>query len=50
MAKYDKEDNVEIYFEDLKEDAQNTLLDVYGISKPEDMNWDIQPIAIIPKP
>lgn len=50
MARYNSEDDLEIYFEDLSKEAQNFLLDMYGISKPEDLNWDTVPIAIIPKP
>lgn len=38
----------EIYFHDLKEKVQQELLDFYGIESPEDMNWDVFPVAIIP--
>lgn len=38
---------MELYFYDLKEEAQKALLDETGIKEPEDMNWDVFPIAII---
>lgn len=34
----------EIYFCDLTEEAGKQLLEFYGISSPEEANWDIQPI------
>lgn len=36
---------IEIYFDDLKPEAQKELLDKLGTT-PEDENWDIVPIAI----
>ena len=38
----------EIYFSDLKEDAQKRLLQAVGVNEAKDMNWDIDmcPIAI----
>lgn len=37
----------DIYFSDLKEDAQKELLNAVGAKDPEEMNWDmdILPIA-----
>lgn len=35
----------EIYFEDLKEDAQKQLLEYMGINSPEQLNWDSFPIV-----
>lgn len=44
----------EIYFSDLKEDAQKQLLDLLGYESPEDANWNsefkyrnITPLAIL---
>jgi len=37
----------EIFFEDLKEDCQQRILEQFGISSPEKMNWDIFPLATI---
>lgn len=38
----------EIYFSDLNEEAQKEILNFTGITKPEEMNWDIDmaPIAL----
>jgi len=38
---------IEIFFHDLKEEAQRALLEAYDVSSPEDMNWDIVPIGVI---
>ncbi len=35
---------MEIYFSDLTEDAQKRLLEIFGISSPKEMNWDVIPI------
>lgn len=37
----------EIYFCDLKEEAQKELLKMAGIEEPKEMNWDTLPIATI---
>jgi hypothetical protein len=37
---------IEIYFDDLKPEAQKELLDKLGTT-PEDENWDMFPIAIL---
>lgn len=37
----------EIYFNDLKEEAQQQLLETAGIKDPADANWDVLPIATI---
>ncbi len=41
-------DCVEIYFEDLNEEAKRTLLEITGVKSPEEHNWDVFPIAVIP--
>ena len=38
---------VEIMFDDLVEDKKEKILKEFGISDPEEMNWDIAPMAII---
>jgi hypothetical protein len=38
---------IEIMFEDLVESKKREILKEIGIKKPEEMNWDIFPIAII---
>ena len=38
---------IEIFFDDLKEDKQKEILEAFGVEKPEDMNWDVFPLAII---
>ena len=43
-------DRVEIYFNDLDIATRIELLKLYGIKEPEDMNWNIIPIATIEKP
>ena len=35
----------ELYFEDLKESAQQRLLEVYGEDAPNKYNWDITPVT-----
>ena len=37
---------MEIYFDDLKAEAQQELLDKLGTT-PQDENWDMFPIAVI---
>ena len=37
---------VEIYFEDLKPEAQKRLLEEFQTT-PEEENWDVFPIAVI---
>ncbi len=44
------EDSIEIYFEDLSEDAQKKFLKAMGIGSKEDGNYDTFPIAIVPIP
>ena len=41
---------VEIFFSNLDEETQNALLELYGISNPKEMNWEVFPIATIEKP
>ncbi len=50
MVRVEEKDGVvmvEIYFDDLKEEAQRALLEAYGISDPKEMNWDVFPIDTI---
>ena len=39
---------VEIYFDDLRKEKQKELLQAFGIKSPEDLNWDVFPVAIVP--
>ena len=36
---------IEIYFDDLKEEAQKELLKQAGIKDPKEANWDVWPIC-----
>jgi len=38
---------IEIMFDDLVEGKKEEILKEFEIGNPEDMNWDIAPIAII---
>lgn len=38
---------MEIMFEDLTPEAQKRLLDAAGVSRPEDMDWDELPVAVV---
>lgn len=38
---------MEIMFEDLTYEAKARLLDAAGIASPEEMNWDVVPVAIV---
>lgn len=42
-------DILEIFFSDLTEDAQRRLLEFEGVESPEEMNWDVVPLAIFEK-
>ena len=37
----------EIYYTDLVEEAQQELLNAFGITDPKEMDWDTTPIATI---
>lgn len=37
----------EIMFTDLTEEAQQRLLDFYGVQSATDMNWDVFPITTL---
>jgi len=41
---------VEIYYDDLTDEAQKIFLEATGIKSPEEGNYDILPIAEIPIP
>jgi hypothetical protein len=38
---------MEIFFDDLVESKKEEILKEYAIGNPEEMNWDIVPMAII---
>ena len=38
---------MELFFDDLTQDAQEALLQYAGINAPEDANWDVVPVAVI---
>ena len=38
---------IEIMFDDLVESKKKEILEEFEIGNPEDMNWDIVPIAIV---
>lgn len=38
---------LDIYFEDFTEEAQQAILEAAGISDPSEMNWDVLPITTI---
>jgi len=44
------EENFEIMIRDLKDDVQKDVLAFLGIKTVEDGNYDVVPIAVIPKP
>jgi len=44
------ENNFEIMFSDLIPEAQKKLLRAFHVRSPEDMNWDVVPISVIPLP
>ena len=51
IVEYPAQDEVlEIYFQDLNEETQEQVLKYYGIHEPEEMNWDVTPIAILERP
>jgi hypothetical protein len=39
---------VTIYFDDLKEEAQDRVLKAYNLERPKDANWDIIPLMELP--
>lgn len=41
---------IEIYFDDLNEEAQKKFLKAMGIETSDEGNYDIIPIAIVPMP
>lgn len=41
---------IDIFFDDLKEEKQQEILEAFKIEKPEDMNWDIIPLAEVYTP
>lgn len=47
---YNKDmENFTIMFDDLNEEAQEQLLEFYGISSPEELNLDVAPLSEIIK-
>lgn len=43
-------ENLEIYFRDLIPEAQQAVLELFGIDGPEDANWESFPIFILEAP
>ena len=41
-------EEIRIMFNDLIPKKQKEVLEAYGIMKPEEMNWDVFPLVIIP--
>lgn len=37
----------EIYFNDLKPEAQRELLETFGLSSADEMNWETLPVATV---
>ena len=40
-------DTLEIFFHDLKEEAQDRVLQFYNIESAEDGNYDVIPLAVL---
>lgn len=40
-------DVVDIYFSDLKPEAQKEVLDAFGLKNEKEANWDVFPLASI---
>ena len=38
---------MKIMFDDLTKDAQRRLLDEVGVDDPEEMGWDVKPVAMV---
>jgi len=43
-------EELEIYFEDLDGEAKERVLKFLGLEKPEDLNLDVFPLAVLSKP
>lgn len=39
--------SVEIFYDDLNEEAQERVLEAAGVEDPDDMNWDTMPLTIV---
>jgi len=39
-----------IYFHELGKEIQERILELFEISRPEEMNWDVLPVFTIDKP
>jgi hypothetical protein len=46
----DSMETFDIYFDELTPDAKEAFLRFYNITYPSDMNYDIFPIASLPRP
>ena len=42
------EENFEIYFDDLNDRAKQEFLKAQGLETPDDGNYDVMPIAVVP--
>jgi len=40
--------DLDIMFDDLTEECQKRVLKHFGVSSPEEMNWDVFPFTSIP--
>jgi len=38
---------MEIFFDDLKEETQKRVLDFYNLTRPEDGNYDVHPLCVL---
>ncbi len=47
IEKNAQEDVFEVYFRDLTSEAQERLLLFFDASDPDELNWDVVPIAVI---
>jgi len=43
-------EELELYLDDLNEEAKRRVLEFLGVERPEDLNLDVLPLTIIPKP
>ena len=41
---------LEIFYRDLVPEAQGAVLELYGISSPDEANWDSFPIVVLEAP
>lgn len=44
------DDRVELFIGDLKDEAREAVLEMLGLEKPEDGNYDVVPFDIVERP